>query len=37
MARKRSEDFDYENAERDIIDAGGDPDYLSYYNHKERD
>lgn len=29
--------FDYENAERDIFDAGGDPDYLSHYNEAERD
>lgn len=29
--------FDYENAERDILDAGGDPDYLSYTNPTERD
>lgn len=29
--------FDYENAERDILDAGGDPDYLSYTNPTKRD
>ena len=29
--------FDYENAKRDIRDAGGDPDYLSHYNEAERD
>lgn len=29
--------FDYENAERDIFDAGGDPDYLSHYNEAARD
>ena len=29
--------FDYENAERDIRDAGGDPDYLSHYNEGSRD
>ena len=29
--------FDYENAKRDIADAGGDPDYLSHYNEQARD
>ena len=29
--------FDYENAEQDILENGGDPDYLSHYNSSERD
>ena len=29
--------FDYENAELDILDAGGDPDYLDYNNPAKRD
>ena len=29
--------FDYDNAEQDILDAGGDPDYLNYYDEEERD
>jgi len=29
--------FDYENAELDILDNGGDPDYLNYYNQDKRD
>lgn len=29
--------FDYENAKRDILDNGGDPDYLSETNEKDRD
>ena len=32
-----NDDFDYENAKRDIRDAGGDPDYLNHYNPAERD
>ena len=29
--------FDYENARLDILDSGGDPDYLSHFNPQERD
>ena len=29
--------FDYEGAERDILDAGGDPDYLDYCHEDRRD
>ena len=29
--------FDYENARLDILDSGGDPDYLSHINPQERD
>ena len=29
--------FDYEDAEQDIIDNGGDPDYLSHFDPDERD
>lgn len=29
--------FDYDNAERDILDAGGDPDYLRYNDPAKRD
>ena len=29
--------FDYEGAERDILDAGGDPDYLDYRHEDRRD
>ena len=32
-----SDRFDYEEAERDIFDNGGDPDYLSHYNPERRD
>ena len=32
-----SESFDYENAELDILDAGGDPDYLNYNDREKRD
>ena len=31
------ESFDYENAELDILDAGGDPDYLNYNDREKRD
>ncbi|MBO4832331.1 MAG: hypothetical protein J5569_07725 [Oscillospiraceae bacterium] len=31
------ESFDYENAELDILDAGGDPDCLNYNNREKRD
>jgi len=34
---KFHDNFDYENAEMDIRDAGGDPDSLSYYNPMKRD
>ena len=34
---KFHDNFDYENARRDIRDAGGDPDYLSYSNPAKRD
>ena len=38
MAKKKYYDhFDYENAEIDILDAGGDPDYLSYNDPVKRD
>lgn len=30
-------DFDYENAKMDVMENGGDPDYVSYYNEKSRD
>lgn len=33
----RFESFDYENAELDILDAGGDPDYLNYNDREKRD
>ena len=32
-----SDRFDYEEAERDIFDNGGDPDYLSHYDPERRD
>ncbi len=32
-----SDGFDYENAKQDILDNGGDPDYLSYHNASSRD
>ena len=32
-----SDNFDYEEARRDILDNGGDPDYLSEYNPAKRD
>jgi len=31
------DDFDYENARRDILDSGADPDYLDEYNPARRD
>lgn len=37
MGRGNSDNFDYENAKRDILDAGGDPDYLSHYDREARD
>lgn len=33
----RSEKFDYEDAEMDILDAGGDPDYLDYRHPDKAD
>ena len=32
---KANDKFDYEEARRDIWDAGCDPDYLSEYSSKE--
>ena len=29
--------FDYENARLDILDSGGDPDFLSYTDPQKRD
>ena len=37
MSEKFHDRFDYENAELDILDAGGDPDYLSYRDPEKRD
>ena len=37
MSEKFHDRFDYENAKRDILDAGGDPDYLSYRDPEKRD
>lgn len=38
LAKKKYYDhFDYEDAEIDILDAGGDPDYLSYNDPVKRD
>lgn len=37
MGKKFSDRFDYENAKRDIFDAGGDPDYLSHRDPAKRD
>ena len=37
MNKKSHDNFDYENAEIDIWDAGGDPDYLSYNDPEKRD
>ena len=37
MSKKFHDNFDYENAEMDIWDAGGDPDYLSHTNPAKRD
>ena len=37
MSMNNSDNFDYENAELDILDAGGDPDYLNHYDREKRD
>ena len=37
MSTNNSDNFDYENAELDILDAGGDPDYLNHYDREKRD
>ena len=37
MSKKFHDNFDYENAEMDIWDAGGDPDYLSHTDPARRD
>jgi len=37
MSKKFHDNFDYENAELDIWDAGGDPDYLSHTDPVKRD
>lgn len=37
MPKKTTDSFDYENAELDILDAGGDPDYMDYNDPVKRD
>lgn len=37
MSRRSHDSFDYENAGRDIFDAGGDPDYLTSRDPEKRD
>jgi len=37
MSKKFHDNFDYENAELDIWDAGGDPDYLNHRDPAKRD
>ena len=35
--KHREDNFDYEDARRDLFDAGVDPDYLDYRNREKRD